>query len=111
MAWKPLNETYFVRPEEIKVSPLILEEYKKDHVELMTGIVTHVGTGVFLESGGRAPLQAHVGDRVMFGTKVGHKVNVDGEQLLLIAEPNILAVWTEDKVLKSTFCLTEDAHE
>ena len=44
--WKPLNETYFVRPEEIKVSPLVLEQYKKDHVELMTGVVTHVGTGV-----------------------------------------------------------------
>lgn len=111
MAWKPLNETYFVRPEEIKVSPLILDGYKKDHVELMTGVVTHVGTGVFLENGGRAPLQANKGDRVMFGTKVGHKVKVDGEDLLLIAEPNILAVWTEDQVLKSTFTLAEDANE
>lgn len=90
--WKPLNETYFVRPEEIKVSSLILDEYRKDHVELITAIVTHVGTGTLLESGVRSPLQAGKGDRIMFGSKVGHKVKVDGEDLLLIAEANVLAV-------------------
>lgn len=92
MSWVPLNEVYFVRPEEVTVSPLILEQYKNDHVELRTGIVTHVGTGQLLESGNRADMQATVGNRVLFGTKVGHKVKVDGEELLLIAEANILAV-------------------
>lgn len=92
MAWKPLNETYFVRPEEVKVSSLVLEQYKDLHVELKEAIVTHVGTGTLLESGQRAPLQAQVGQRVMYGAKVGHKIKVDGEELLLIAEANVLAV-------------------
>lgn len=90
--WTPLNEVYFVRPEEIKVSHLILEDYKAEHVELREGIVTHVGTGTLLESGVRAPLQAVVGDRVMFGSKVGSKVKIDGEDLILLAEANVLAV-------------------
>jgi len=92
MAWVPLNEVYFVRPEEVKVSPLILEQYRNDHVELRTGIITHVGTGQLLENGSRSGMQATVGDRILFGSKVGHKVTVDGEELLLIAEANILAV-------------------
>jgi co-chaperonin GroES (HSP10) len=94
MAWKPLNETYFVRPEKIEVSDLVPEQFRKNYVELMTGIVTHVGTGTLVDNGSRIALQANEGDRVMFGSKVGHTVKVDGEELLLIAEPNILAVWS-----------------
>jgi co-chaperonin GroES (HSP10) len=100
MIWKPLNETYFVRPDPIEVSPLILDEYKKKHVSLITGVVTHVGTGVLMENGTRAPLQAKVGDRVLFGAEVGAEVKVDGEKLLLLAEPNVLAIQkTEEKAL------------
>lgn len=109
MSWKPLNETYFVRPEEIKVSPLILEEYKKNHIELMTGIVVAVGTGTLLESGVRSPLQAKKGDRVLFGAKAGADVTVTGEKLLLLAEANVLAVEsTSDEVVKTTFTLKEE---
>lgn len=91
--WKPLNETYFVRPEELKgISDLIPEHLKKNMVELRTGIVVSAGTGALLESGSRAGLQARDGDRVLFGAKVGHEVEVDGEKLLLIAEANVLAV-------------------
>ncbi len=95
--WRPLNETYFVKPNPIAVSSLILEEYKKNHVELMTGIVVRVGTGTLIESGKRIPLQAREGDQVMFGVKAGAEVKVDGEKLLLLAEANILAVYKEEK--------------
>lgn len=93
MGWKPLNEVYFVRPDEIKVSPLVLEQYKADHAELRTGIITHVGTGTLMDSGHRSPLQASLGDKILFGSKVGSKVDVEGEKLLLLAEANVLAVW------------------
>lgn len=96
MAWKPLNETYFVRPEELKgISDLVPEAFRKNLVELRTGIVTHTGTGTLMDSGVRIPLQANVGDRVLFGAKVGHEIEVDGEKLLLIAEANVLAVETK----------------
>lgn len=91
--WKPLNETYFVKPEEIKgISPLIPEHLRESMVELRTGIVVAAGTGALLESGDRADMQANEGDRVLFGAKVGHEIEVDGEKLLLIAEANVLAV-------------------
>jgi co-chaperonin GroES (HSP10) len=93
MSWKPLNETYFVRIEEVKgISHLIPEHLKSSMVELRTGIVVAAGTGTLLESGIRVGLQANVDDRILFGGKVGHEIEVDGEKLLLIAEANVLAV-------------------
>jgi co-chaperonin GroES (HSP10) len=105
--WVPLNETYFVRPEPLEVSNLVLEQYQKDHVELMNGVVTHVGTGTLLNSGFRVPLQAKVGDRVKFGSKVGHKVTIDGEELLLLAEANVLAV--EKQATRGAYAPLADA--
>ncbi len=92
MSWKPLNETYFVKPEEVVVSHLVPEHLKKNMIELLTGIVIAVGTGTLLESGVRSPLQAKVGDRILFGAKAGADVTVDGQKLLLLAEANVLAV-------------------
>lgn len=92
MSWKPLNEVYLVRPDKIQGSSLIPDHLLESLVDLRTGVVTHVGTGTLLESGVRAPLQANVGDQVMFGTKVGSKVKIDGEDLLLLAEANVLMV-------------------
>lgn len=96
MGWKPLNEVYFVRPEEIKTSRLVPEHLKENMTELRTGIVTHVGTGTLLENGSRAQLQATTGDRVIYGIKAGQKIDVEGEKLTLLAEANILAVWKEN---------------
>ena len=95
MGWKPLNEVYFVRPDEVKVSPLILEQYKEEHAELRTGLVVRVGTGTLMEGGNRTALQAKEGDKVLFGSKVGSKIEVEGEKLLLLAEANVLAVWED----------------
>lgn len=110
MNWKPLNETYFVRPDPIEMSYLIPDHLKKSMVELMTGVIIAVGTGTLLESGVRSPLQANVGDRVLFGSQVGHKIKVDKEDLLLLAEANILAIEDadKDKVMKATFTLKEE---
>ena len=91
--WKPLNETYFVLPEEVKVSPFILERFKDEHLpELRYGTVVAVGTGTLTSGGTRVPCQAKPGERIVFGAKVGHTIEVDGQKLLLIAEQNVLAV-------------------
>lgn len=97
--WQPLNETYFVKMEEITgISSLVPEQFRKNITEFRTGIVVAVGTGTLLESGQRAPLQAVVGDRVLFGSKVGHEMEISispentKEKVLLLAEANILAV-------------------
>lgn len=92
MSWTPLNEVYFVRPNKVEGSHLIPEHLLDSSVDLKTGVITHRGTGTLLESNMRAELQAKVGDTVLFGSKVGTKIKVDGEDLLMLAEANILAV-------------------
>lgn len=92
MSWKPLNEVYFVRAEEIKASSLVPEHLRASLQSTRTGIVVHVGTGTLIESGDRVPLQAKAGDRVLFGSKIGEEIKIDGEKLLILAEANVLAV-------------------
>jgi len=93
--WTPLGETYLVRPDEVKVSHLIPEHLKMNMVDTRTGIVVTAGT-TLLENGTRIPLQAQPGDRIKFGAKVGHELEIGGEKLLLIADANALAIESPD---------------
>ena len=56
------------------------------------GRVVAVGRGQLLKDGGRAPLQVHEGDRVVFATWGGSELKVDGDELLILSESDILAV-------------------
>jgi chaperonin GroES len=94
--WEPLNETVFVKMDEIKTSHLVPEHLKENMAELRTGIVVSVGTGTLMAYQQRQPLQVKRGDRVLFGAKVGKEIPVGDEKLLLLAEPNILAVEKEE---------------
>lgn len=55
------------------------------------GVVIAVGNGQITEQGVRA-LDVKVGDKVLFGTIAGTTVKVDGEELLIMKESDILAV-------------------
>jgi chaperonin GroES len=56
------------------------------------GKVTAVGKGKILEGGDVRPLDVKVGDRVLFGKYSGTEVKVDGEDLLVMREEDIMAV-------------------
>lgn len=56
------------------------------------GRVLSVGDGLLLANGGRAAHQVHEGDRVLFSCYAGTEVNVDGQQLLIMGEDDILAI-------------------
>ena len=56
------------------------------------GRVLSVGDGRLLASGGRAAPQVSEGDRVVFSSYAGAEVTVDGEELLIMSEDEILAV-------------------
>lgn len=94
------GETYLVRPDEVTVSNLVPEHLKMSMVETRTGVVVSRGT-VLLDDGRRIPLAANIGDRIKFGAKVGHPLEIDGEKLLLIAEANALAVEVLDLAKES----------
>ena len=56
------------------------------------GEVMAVGRGKRLEDGSLVALDVKVGDRVLFGKYSGSEVKVDGEELLIMKEEDILAV-------------------
>jgi len=56
------------------------------------GRVLSVGDGKSLSNGQRSELQVNEGDRVLFARYAGSEINVDGEELLILSESDILAV-------------------
>ena len=56
------------------------------------GRVLSVGDGHLLPDGTRAPHQVGEGDRILFGNYAGTEVKVNGEELLIMSESEILAV-------------------
>ena len=61
------------------------------------GEVVAVGDGTLLESGERRPLDLRVGDRVLFGKYAGTEVKLDGEELVVMRETDIMAVIEDAK--------------
>ena len=56
------------------------------------GEVMAVGNGKILENGSVRPMDVKVGDRVLFGKYSGTEVKVDGQELLVMREEDIMAV-------------------
>lgn len=56
------------------------------------GEIVAVGNGKITDSGDVRPLDVKVGDKVMFGKFSGTEVKVDGEELLIMREDDIVAV-------------------
>ncbi len=56
------------------------------------GTVLAVGNGKLLENGDTRPLDVKVGDRVLFGKYSGNEVTVDGEEVIVMREDDIMAV-------------------
>ncbi|MEN9830392.1 MAG: co-chaperone GroES [Burkholderiaceae bacterium] len=56
------------------------------------GEVLAVGNGKILEDGKQRALDVKVGDRVLFGKYSGQTVKVDGEELLVLREDDVMAV-------------------
>jgi chaperonin GroES len=89
----PLNDKIVVKrleAEEKTAGGILLPDTAKEKPK--QGKVLSVGDGKLLENGRRAPLQVKEGDRVLFTSYAGNEVSVDGEDLLIMSEDDILAV-------------------
>jgi chaperonin GroES len=89
----PLNEKLVVKrleAEEKTAGGIVLPDTAKEKPK--QGKVLSVGEGKLLDSGKRAPFQVKEGDRVLFTSYAGNEVTVDGEELLIMTEDDILAV-------------------
>ncbi len=90
---KPLKDRVLVRrveETEQKVGGIIIPDSAKE--KPTEAEVVAVGTGRVLDSGQRVPLDVKVGDKVLIGKWSGSDVKVDGEELLILKEDEILGV-------------------
>jgi chaperonin GroES len=89
----PLNDKIVVKrleAEEKTAGGIVLPDTAKEKPK--QGKVLSVGDGKLLENGKRAKFQVREGDRVLFTSYAGSEVNIDGEELLIMTEDDILAV-------------------
>ena len=56
------------------------------------GVILAVGTGKALDNGEVRPLEVKVGDKVLFGKYSGNEVKIDGEELIVMREDDIMGI-------------------
>jgi chaperonin GroES len=56
------------------------------------GEVLAVGNGKILENGTKIALDVKVGDKILFGKYTGTEIKIDGEEVLILREDEVLAV-------------------
>jgi len=93
MALRPLHDRVLVRrveAEEKTAGGIIIPDTAKEKPQ--EGEIVSVGTGTKAEDGKVTPLDVKAGDRILFGKWSGTEVKVDGEDLLIMKESDILGV-------------------
>jgi chaperonin GroES len=89
----PLNDKIVVKrleAEEKTAGGIVLPDTAKEKPR--QGKVLSLGDGKRLDNGKRASFQVKEGDRVLFTSYAGNEVTIDGEELLIMTEDDILAV-------------------
>jgi chaperonin GroES len=90
---QPLGDRVVVRPagrEETTASGIVLPDTAKEKPQ--RGTILAAGQGRRDDAGDRIPLDVAVGDEVLFAKYAGTEFKLEGEDLLIIAEKDILAV-------------------
>ena len=93
MAFRPLHDRVLVRrieAEEKTAGGIIIPDSAKEKPS--EGEIVAVGTGSRSEDGKVTPLDVKQGDRVLFGKWSGTEVKLDGEELLIMKESDIMGV-------------------
>ncbi|MFO7759533.1 MAG: co-chaperone GroES [Roseovarius sp.] len=93
MPFTPLHDRVLVRRiegDEKTVGGLIIPETAKEKPQ--QGDVIAVGTGDRTEEGEIIALQVKSGDRILFGKFSGSEIRLDGEDLLIMKESDILGI-------------------
>ena len=93
MAFKPLHDRVLVRrteSDEKTAGGLIIPDSAKE--KPAEGVVVAVGAGAKDDDGDRIAMDVAEGDRILFGKWSGTEVTVDGEELLIMKESDILGI-------------------
>jgi len=93
MAIRPLRDRVLVKrleSEEKTKGGIIIPDAAKE--KPLEGKVVAVGSGKLLEDGKIRPLDLKVGDKILFGKYTGTEVKLDGEEMVILREDDVLAV-------------------
>jgi len=93
MSFRPLHDRVLVKrvkAEEKTKGGIIIPDTAKEKPQ--EGKVVAVGTGIRGEDGKVTPLDVKAGDKVLFGKWSGTEVTIDGEELIIMKESDILGI-------------------
>jgi len=93
MKVRPLHDRVIIKrveEQETVRGGIIIPDTAKEKPQ--EGEVIAAGTGKRLESGQIIPLEVKAGDRVLFGKYSGTEIKLDGEELLILREDEILGI-------------------
>ncbi len=93
MAFRPLHDRVLVRrieAEEKTAGGIIIPDTAQEKPS--EGEIVAVGTGTRSEDGKVTPLDVKAGDRVLFGKWSGTEVKIDGKDLLIMKESDIMGI-------------------
>jgi chaperonin GroES len=90
---RPLHDRLLVRRIEEKETAkggIIIPDTAKEKPQ--EGKILAVGNGKILENGTKVALEVKVGDKILFGKYSGTEIKLDGEEVLILREDEVLAV-------------------
>jgi chaperonin GroES len=93
MSFRPLHDRVLVKrvkEEEKSKGGIIIPDTAKEKPQ--EGKIVAVGSGVRAEDGKVTPLDVKAGDRVLFGKWSGTEVTIEGEELIIMKESDILGI-------------------
>ncbi len=102
MAFKPLHDRVLVRrveSEEKTAGGLIIPDSAKEKPS--EGEIVACGEGARKDSGELIPMSVKPGDRILFGKWSGTEVTINGEELLIMKESDILGIIEDEKAAKA----------
>ncbi len=101
MKFRPLHDRVVVEridQSEKTAGGIIIPETAQE--KPMEGCIVAAGPGARSEDGTLSPLDVQVGDRVLFGKWSGTEVKIDGEELLIMKESDIMGIIQETAAKK-----------
>lgn len=93
MSIRPLHDRVLVRRMEDETTTaggIVIPDNAKEKPS--RGEVLAVGNGKLLDNGDRRSLDVKTGDKILFGKYSGNEVKVDGEELLVMREDDIMGI-------------------
>ena len=90
---RPLGDRVVIKPtprEEMTKSGIVLPDTVKEKPQ--EGEILAVGAGRTLDDGKREAMDVKVGQKVLYGKYAGTEFKVDGEDLLIVSQKDILAI-------------------